>query len=191
MAKKKGRITLRVKRGGAVHLLWLKLHKKKPGAPQPPIKKPAKHHPLPLAHRIVSYANTGLHYAGRMYYSESGTRSQLFHRAPGDFDRAHADCSQFAASILHWCGIHSVTDTDYTGTLLQKGHHHTDPAPGRVVIFGAAPGVHAAIITEKINGAWYAVGFGHQGAPDRVALTNLEAYFKSAGHPGVTFLEFG
>ena len=117
-------------------------------------------------------------------------RGQLFHRKPGDFDRAHADCSQFGASILHWCGNTKVSDSDSTGTLWNKGHVLTAPKAACGIIFGEFPGVHFVFATEHEDGVWYCVGFGSQTGPDRVSLPDLETYFKDEGHPGVRFLDF-
>lgn len=155
-----------------------------------PLKKPPSHMPLELVAKVVAFAHAGLAARGQMYYSTSANRSQLFNRKPGDFIGAHADCSQFVSSILHWVGCKKVDQYDYTGTLLQKGKHISSPKVGCVVIFGAAPGEHAALITEKDSHGWWTIGFGHQGAPDRVTLANMRAYFDNAGHPGVTYLDF-
>lgn len=140
--------------------------------------------------QIVSMAHQSLAYAGKMYYSMQSNRSELFHRAKGNFAGAHADCSQFYCSILHWFGIAGVTDKDYTGTLWNKGTHISDPKPGCGVIFGAYPGEHIAMVTEKdSHGVWWCIGFGHQGAPDHVSLPNLKTYFANAGHPGVRYID--
>lgn len=156
----------------------------------PPLHRPPKPHPLTLDQRIVAYAHASLDYAGQMVYDEGPQRSQLFHRKPGDFKGAHADCSQYAAAILHWLGVKSVTDTDYTGTLLEKGRLVNSPAAGRVAIWGPGTGAHAAFVTAKHGGDWYTVGFGHQGAPDRQTLSAMNAYFESVAQPGVRYLDF-
>ena len=56
-----------------------------------------------------------------MGYTEGPLRAQLFHRKRGDFKDAHADCSQYAATLCHWAGVADVDDTDWTGTLGKKG----------------------------------------------------------------------
>lgn len=146
--------------------------------------------PTPAEH-AVAFAHLSLHFAGRMTYSMKGDREILFHRKAGDFLYAHADCSQWYAAIVHWCGNRRVSDTDYTGTLLEKGKEIGSPKPGCCVIFGGGTGEHAAMITEKdSHGVWWTIGFGHQGGPDHVSLPNMKAYFAEAGHPGVRFLEF-
>lgn len=164
-----------------------------------------KSHPLPPGHpghkathaagasleeQIVALAHQSLGFAGKMTYSEGPDRAMLFHRAKGDFDRAHADCSQLGASILHWLGNQHVTDTDYTGTLLQKARIVAAPAAGLGAIWGPGTGAHFAWITEEIGGVWYVVGFGHQGAPDRNTLSGMNQYFASVGEPGVRYLDF-
>jgi hypothetical protein len=165
----------------------------------PPSHKPDHHGPHPhpnpqdpLSRKIVSYANSSLAYAGKMNYTETAARSQLFYRNRGQFGGASADCSQYCAAILHWLGVKSVTSTDYTGTLLQKGKPLRHPRPGCVAIWGPGTGAHAAFVTEHIKGTsdWYCVGFGHQGAPDRNTLSGMNAYFDSVGQPGVRFLSF-
>lgn len=142
------------------------------------------------ATHVIAFAHTSLSYAGKMYYTMTSRRSELFHRPPGQFLNAHADCSQYCAALLHWVGVTKVSDTDATGTLLQKGKRLSTPKPGCVVIFGAAPGEHAAFITENTSGTWWTIGFGHQGAPNRVPLSVMENYFRARGHSGVTFLDF-
>lgn len=156
----------------------------------PPIK-PQASTALTPAQRVAAYCHHALSFAGEMVYTESALRSQLFHRAPGDFKGAHADCSQFCASILHWVGCKKVNDTDYTGTLLDKGTSLKNPQVGCVVIFGPGTGTHAAFISDRDSrGVWYCTGFGHQGAPDRVSLTAMKAYFQKEGRPGVRYLGF-
>ena len=157
----------------------------------PPLHKPPASTPATKTHQVVAYAHTSLTYAGRMNYTMTTLRSQLFHRKPGDFLGAHADCSQYVSAILHWVGVTKVNDKDATGSLLLKGKKLSTPKAGCVVVFGAAPGEHAAFITEKeAHGVWWTIGFGHQSAPDRVSLPNMKKYFQDAGHPGVTYLDF-
>lgn len=169
-----------------------------PKAPKP--SPPTGTHPPPypnpqdpLARKIVAYANLSLHFAGRMTYTQTRARSQLFHRKPGVYLNASADCSQLVASILHWLGVKVVTDTDYTGTLLAKGTLQSHPTMGCVAIWGPGTGIHAAFVTEHIKGTsdWYTVGFGHQGAPNRAKLSDMNAYFLHIGKPGVRYLTFG
>lgn len=133
--------------------------------------------------RIVAYAKGSLRYHGRMVYSEGVARSELFHRQRGKFEGAHADCSQYAATLCHWAGVKGVTDTDWTGTLGKKGRQLERPTPGCVVLFGAPPYVHMAVMVD----AYHAVGFGSQSSPDESSLVGLIAYFNSRGHPGHAF----
>jgi hypothetical protein len=169
-----------------------------PARIDPAHPKAPKSHPLPKTKptradrvkQIVATVNGGLAYAGKMIYDESARRSELFSRHPGDFAGAHADCSQYVASILHWHGITGLTGTDYTGTLLQKGKLIRSPKQGCVAIWGPGTGAHAAFVTEKHGADWYVVGFGHQGAPDRNTLSGMNRYFESVHEPGVRFLEF-
>lgn len=167
-----------------------------PKHPKAPVSQPAHGKPkrpdpaAPFLEHLAHNMTVGLQYAGRMIYSEGPDRSELFHRKPLHYLDAHADCSQDVASNLHWLGVKTVTDTDYTGTLLEKGKLVDGPAIGRVAIWGPGTGAHAAVCTEEINGVWYVVGFGHQGAPDRNTLASMNAYFDAIGEPGVRYLEF-
>lgn len=136
---------------------------------------------------VVSFAKAALAFAGKMNYTEGSGRSELFHRKPGDFKGAGADCSQFVASILHWTGNKQVSDSDFTGTLLQKGNQISSPQAGCVVVWGPGNGVHTAFITEQSGSDWYTIGFGGQGAPDKVLLSAMNQYFN---HSGTRFLTF-
>lgn len=142
-----------------------------------------RHLPGPKRTRIVRYAKASLHYAGRMHYTEGPQRSELFHRKPGRFDGAHADCSQFSASICHWTGVKNVTDTDWTGTLCQKGQRVREAETGLFVFFGQPPFVHMGIMETRSS----VIGFGTQTAPDRNSLAGLLSYFAGQGHPGHEF----
>ena len=155
------------------------------GAAAPPHVPPSKRA------RMVAWAHWGVEQRAHFVYAEDTTRSEMFNRKPGDVSTPiHADCSQFYASICHWVGIPGLTDTDYTGTLLKKGKPVALPAPGDCVIFGPGTGDHAAMITEKAGDDWWTIGFGHQGAPDRVLLSGLGQWFHQHGMPGVRFLAF-
>lgn len=160
----------------------------------PPIPKKAVPHTAPSkAGVMVHWANWMLNtQRGKLQYSETANRSELFNCALGVVPAGtHADCSQFYSACAHWAGVKIVNDRDWTGTLLAKGKKVSDPVPGCCVVFGLAPGVHAAMATEHDGTDWWCVGFGHQGAPDRVPLSALKAYFAKQGHPGVTYLVFG
>jgi hypothetical protein len=168
--------------------------------PQAPVSKPlpASHKlvlPKPPAARsahVVYWAHKSLLYAGKMNYTEDWKlRQEFFGKKKGDFYTAHADCSQYVSTILHWLGA-ATTSTDYTGSLWNKGRVLVGPQVGAVAIWGAYPGQHTAFVTGRVAGKddWYVVGFGHQGAPDRNTLSGMNAYFKALGHPGVRFLSF-
>lgn len=139
--------------------------------------------PVSRRARIVNYAKASLAYAGKMHYTEGPQRSELFHKPHGHFKGAHADCSQFSASIAHWSGVKSVDDADWTGTLCHKGTRIREAEPGAFVFFGADPFVHMAVMVSKTS----AIGFGSQSAPDQSSLAGLLAYFASKGHPGYEF----
>lgn len=133
--------------------------------------------------RIVRYAKASLHYAGKMHYTETTARSELFHRKRGRFGGAHADCSQYSSSLCHWTGVKSVTDSDWTGTLCHKGVKLAAAEPGCFVFFGVEPFVHMGVMETRTQ----VIGFGTQSAPDRNSLAGLLAYFAGQGHPGYEF----
>jgi len=156
----------------------------------PPLTNPLPHTPPPVRTRMVAWAHWSLEHPGSFAYTETSRRSEMFHRAPGDLrGTIRADCSQWYAAIGHWCGLTVFADTDYTGTLLQKGQAVRVPKPGDCVIFGPGTGVHAGMVTERQGSDWWVVAFGHN-PPDRVLLSHLETYFTQAGKPGVRFLAF-
>jgi len=133
--------------------------------------------------RILAYARASLVYHGRMVYTEGPQRSELFGRKPGDFVGAHADCSQYSATLAHWSGVAGVTNTDYTGTLGKKGVQLAQPVPGCFVFFGTPPYVHMGVMGKDRH----VIGFGDQAAPERNTLAALIDYFHRAGHPGHAF----
>lgn len=142
----------------------------------------------------------GVAHRGHFTYTERPNRGHMFDSKPGTLPQ-WADCSQFATSVLHWSGVkhgldHAqspLTNTDYTGTLLQKGRHVTvaQVRHADVVIYGPGTGTHAAMIRERVSETdFWTVGFGHPGGPDRVLHSVLARWFADHGHPGVTFLAF-
>jgi hypothetical protein len=143
---------------------------------------------------MVHWATWGMLNAAHFVYDESPGRSMMFGLKPGDLaQQIHADCSQFYASCAHWAGVPGLTDTDYTGTLLEKGRLLTNRAawqPGDCVIFGPGTGDHAAMLTTPDGADWWTIGFGHQGAPDRVTLSGTAAWFEQHGMPDVRVLSF-
>lgn len=138
--------------------------------------------------RIRRLARSSLRYAGRMHYTEGPGRSEFFHWPHGKFTGAHADCSQYSATLCHWVGVKDVTDTDYTGTLAKKGVRIEQPERGAFVFFGAPPYVHMGVLVRPLRASsWHVIGFGDQSAPDESTLPGLIAYFVSQGHQGHTF----
>lgn len=109
----------------------------------------------------------------------------MFHRKPGDFVGAHADCSQYAASAAHWSGVATVDDTDWTGTLGKKGRmiQEADVKPGHMVFFGVPPYVHMGVMGYRRR----VLAFGGQSGPDRNTLAVLVAYFAANAPPGHAF----
>src|SRR6478752_4196160 len=122
-----------------------------------------------------------------MHYTEGPERSELFHRARGVFAGAHADCSQYSATLCHWVGV-KTDDRDYTGTLAQKGRAITYPKRGAFVFFGSPPFVHMGVLVKPWRSSvWHVIGFGEQSGPDETTLPDLLAYFQREGHPGHAF----
>lgn len=139
-------------------------------------------------YRIRRLARKSLPYHGQMHYTEGPGRSQLFHRPRGHFKGAGADCSQYSASLCHWVGVKDVTDTDYTGTLAEKGRQIAKPCRGAFVFFGSPPYVHMGVLVRPWNTrTWHVIEFGDQAAPDETPLPELLAYFDKQGHPGHAF----
>lgn len=158
-------------------------------------KTPPAHVPLDARGLMVHWASWGVVNHEHFVYDEGARRSMMFGLRPGDLSKPiHADCSQFYASCGHWSGVPGFTDTDYTGTLLEKGHllaERTSWRPADCVIFGPGTGRHAAMLTGREGtDDWWIVGFGYQGAPDRGTLSASIAYFERDGHPGVRVLSF-
>jgi hypothetical protein len=144
---------------------------------------------------MLSWAAWGIENQANFVYTETAERSQMFNLTPGEIPPGgiHADCSQFYSSVERWAGGTICNDTDYTGTLLEKGQL-VDPTNVRsadCVIWGPGTGEHAAMLTDHDEGGWWTVGFGHSpGAPDRVRLPDMTAWMVAHGHPGVRFLSF-
>lgn len=123
-----------------------------------------------------------------MNYTEGPQRSELFHRRRGNFAGAHADCSQYSASLAHWAGVQAVTDKDWTGTLGKKGVRVEKPSRGCFVFFGVPPYVHMGVLVRPLlSRRWLVIAFGHNGAPDINSLNGLLAYFAGRGHTGHAF----
>lgn len=139
--------------------------------------------------RLAAWARQGRRFRGRMVYTMDARRSELFHRAPGHFAGAHADCSQYDASCAHWSKIKRVSATDYTGTHWNAGKVLPHPIVGCIAIFGAYPGEHEGTVTGRRHGAWLVTGFGSQSGPDVNTLDVLLSYFAREGHPGVRFVD--
>ena len=113
------------------------------------------------------------------------SRSELFHRARGRFDGAHADCSQYSATLCHWVGVKDVTDTDWTGTLGQKGVKVEQPARGVFVFFGQPPFVHMGVLVRPLRASILARhrvrGFARTG---RVHAPRIARLFRGSGSRG-------
>jgi hypothetical protein len=167
----------------------------KPGAAPPPVHV-ATAPGLSLKRlTMLHWAAWGTENQAHFVYTETAERSQMFNLKPGEIPPGgiHADCSQFYSSVERWAGGTICNDTDYTGTLLEKGTlvDQANAKPADCVIWGPGTGEHAAMLTENDEGGWWTVGFGHSpGAPDRVLLSDMTAWMVANGHPDVRFLSF-
>lgn len=165
---------------------------------------PAGNDPLPAPHPphvppdhgavMVHWATWGMLHQSQFTYTQGSGRSEMFHLPPGTDKPIEADCSQFYASCGEWAGVPGFTDTDYTGTLLERGKPVTisDARPGDGVVWGPGTGEHIAMWTERISATdGWVIGFGHSpGAPNRVRLSDMTAYFQTHGHPEVRIIRF-
>jgi hypothetical protein len=123
-----------------------------------------------------------------MHYTEGRDRSQLFHRPPGRFAKAGADCSQYSASLCRWVGVKDVTDLDFTGSLAKKGRQVAKPKRGTFVFFGEFPYVHMGVMVKPLlSRSWHVIGFGDQAGPEEATLAAMLMGFANEGHPGHVF----
>lgn len=159
-------------------------------APHPP------HHPPDLGTVMAHWALWGLLHQASFQYTQGPLRSQMFHTTPGQIPDGgmHADCSQFYASCGLWAGVKGFTDTDYTGTLLERGKpvRIEEAKLGDGLVWGPGTGEHIAMWTGRLTpeDGW-CIGFGHSpGAPNRNRVSDMTAYFDSHGHPGLRVIRF-
>lgn len=157
----------------------------------PPVHEPAPGGVSVIRLNLLRVAEWGVTNQAHYVYTQTALRSQMFNTKPftlpADGKGLHADCSQFYAAATHWVGLNVLDQFAYTGTIVAHGKQVTEPRVGDCVIWGGGTGEHAAMYV----GDGYTIGFGHSpGAPNRVSLANMDAYFKSAGHPGTRFYSF-
>ena len=101
---------------------------------------------------IVANAQWGIANEGQIHYEQLRPMDGVKH--PRQLP-LHTDCSAFSALCYAWAGAPDPNGNDYngsgyTGTLLQ--HMQRIPAsavqPGDLVVWGAAPGHHVALVLE-------------------------------------------
>lgn len=186
------------------------------GAPTATAKNPSRGHAIGMKPPAVAPIDKGLlaaHWAtalytalrGKLVYSETGARSQLYDRVKAGLARGwtqaqiiadleknppDADCSQFVATCNMAAGFPKYNDRDYTGTELQEGTEVAlaDAKPGDDVIYGGGTGEHVDKIVEAAGTNSKIIGFGHPGAPDYGVLAGSIQWFATHGRPGIRVL---
>ena len=152
------------------------------------VAPPPPHVPPGVRDLLVHWATWGLMNQQHFSYTLGPKRNEMFNRAPGDVSAPiHADCSQFYAACCKWAGVPGTSDSDFTGTLLDKGKLVPQPQPGDCVVWGPGTGEHAAMYV----GDGWTIGFGHSpGAPNRVREADMTSWMNQHGFPGVRYLSF-
>ena len=109
-------------------------------------------------------------------YTEGPLRMSAIGQWPIKFP-VNADCSAFVTFCAWLSGMTdpnglSYNHEGYTGTLLGNVHNghipQVDVEPGDIVVYGATPGEHTAIIVEKQGANLLTVSHGEQGDPSFV-----------------------
>jgi cell wall-associated NlpC family hydrolase len=100
------------------------------------------------------------------------------------------DCSGFVTLCYRAAGApdpnaSGYNGQGYTGTLLKYGAKVSKPIPGDVVVFGAAPGHHAALVVKGGTDPM-TVSHGSEAGPLYISVSAERRYQP----PGVTFLRF-
>ena len=139
--------------------------------------------------RIVAAARWGAANQPRIHYAE--TRPFPVQTA-GTLPRLPVtlDCSAFVEvcyraaaspdpSRENWSG------QGFTGTLLEHGKNVNRPEPGDVVVYGKAPGHHAALVV-KAGDDPLTVSHGSENGPLLITVSQEQQYQP----PGLTFLRF-
>jgi len=88
------------------------------------------------------------------------------------------DCSEGVTCLCKWAGLHDPNGrgydgSGYTGTLLAHLRHYSEPAAayvGAIVVFGPAPGDHAAMVMAR-GGDPLLWSHGFEGGPRVVPFT--------------------
>lgn len=131
-----------------------------------------------LRERIVWWARWGVSNEPQIHYSMGSVRDDWLHYSPGALPLT-TDCSGFVTACYRWAGAKDPSRLDYrevgyTGTLLDNGV--TIPVwqakPGDLVIWGAFPGHHTAVIVDmrKPNDPLL-VSHGFEGGPNLERLS--------------------
>lgn len=130
-----------------------------------------------IRNQIVWWAHWGVTNEPSIHYSMGGSRDDWLHYSPGALPLT-TDCSGFVTACYRWAGARDPSRLDYrevgyTGTLLDNGE--TIPVwqakPGDLVIWGAFPGHHVAVIVSMKNPADpLLVSHGREAGPNVVSL---------------------
>ena len=168
--------------------------------PAPPVKV------VDTRANIVAWAKWAVANKAHFNYTEGNKRMTSLNNYPPVFPM-FADCSAFV-TWLYWIsgaldpnGGSAYTATyygreGYTGTLLTHGTHiaANTAVPGDVVVYGAYPGQHTALIVQAQGLDILTVSHGQQGDPSYVWV-NKPTHLPQNGYPvdgrkPQTFLRF-
>lgn len=142
---------------------------------------------------IVQWAEWAVANKAHFNYTEGPTRMSALGIFPPKFP-INADCSA-AVTLYYWlAGValdpnggtawvgNQFNRQGYTGTLLNHGQHILAPVPGDLVVYGAVPGVHTAVVVWAQGPDILTVSHGQQGDPSFVWV-NKPVHVPQAGHP--------
>lgn len=124
-------------------------------------------------------------------YAQTRPMEALHHVRPA---RWTTDCSEFVTTLCCWAGVPDPNGLGYngqgwTGTLLAHCHHLTQSElqVGDLVVFGAAPGHHVAMVYE-LGADPVLCSMGQTSDPRLISLSAERAGQARAGHGTTTFL---
>ena len=141
---------------------------------------------------IVQWAEWAVANKAHFNYTEGPTRMSALGIFPPKFP-INADCSA-AVTLYYWlAGValdpnggtawvgNQFNRQGYTGTLLNHGQHILAPVPGDLVVYGAVPGDHTAVVVWAQGPDILTVSHGQQGDP--LVRVGQQARPRSASRP--------
>lgn len=148
----------------------------------PPHKPPTKGELLRA--NVTHWARWGITNRAQFHYTQGAQRDDFLLEPVGTLP-VYTDCSGFVTLCFKWGGCKDPNGLGYrrlgyTGTLLAHGNHIATAIArtGDVFVFGANPGLHAALIIDAIgDGDYWLSSHGHEDAPNRVRFSDMDAYF--------------